>query len=189
MTEAQRDDPELAAIIGALTYSTASPDFVLRNGTLYRRVWFKNSNAERRLTAIPASLRQEILHAVHDSPEGGHIGQRATLQKVQERFWWPKMHSQIRAYVASCEVCQQYKRITGSRPCLLTPIPTPETAFHTIGIDHVGPLPTTAGGNRYIIVALDYLSKYVEVAARTLYSCQPRYRLPGITVRMETRNA
>lgn len=48
---------------------------------------------------------------------------------------------------------------------MLSSIPPPETVFHTIRIDHVGPLPTMAGGNRYIIVAVDYLSKHVEVAA------------------------
>lgn len=75
------------------------------------------------------------------------------------------MHSQIRSYVASCEVCQRYKRIMGSHPDSLSPITPPEAVFNTIGMDHVGPLPTAADGNHYIIVAVDYLSKYVEVAA------------------------
>lgn len=75
------------------------------------------------------------------------------------------MESNVRSYVASCEVCQQYKRLPGCQPGLLTPIPLPETIFHTVGIDYIGPLPITTAGNRYIIVAVEYLSKYVEVAA------------------------
>ena len=34
-----------------------------------------------------------------------------------------------------------------------------------IGIDITGPLPTTARGNKYIIVAIDYCSKRCEVLA------------------------
>ncbi|XP_077542557.1 uncharacterized protein LOC144155154 [Haemaphysalis longicornis] len=83
------------------------------------------------------------------------------------------MHSQMPAYVASCEVCQQYKRIHGRQPGLLSPIPPPETVFHTIGIGHVGPLSTTAGGNRYIIVGVDYLPKYVEEVAGPSLAASP----------------
>lgn len=102
---AQRDNPDLAPIIGALNTPSGNPNFVLRNRTLYRRVWFKKRNKEPHLIVVPAALRTEILHAAHASPEGGHIGQHETLKKIQERFWRPKMHGQIRSYVDSCEVC------------------------------------------------------------------------------------
>uniref|UniRef100_A0A131YNJ2 Tick transposon n=1 Tax=Rhipicephalus appendiculatus TaxID=34631 RepID=A0A131YNJ2_RHIAP len=75
------------------------------------------------------------------------------------------MERSVQSYVASCEVCQKHKRRPGCQPGLLTPIPLPDTIFNTIGIDHVGPLPTTTAGNRYIVVAVDHLSKFVEVAA------------------------
>ena len=135
----------------------------LRGRTLYRRHW--TSNQERHLLVIPSTMRSQILHAIHDAPEGGHIGRRATLRKIQERFWWPRMERSVQLYVASCEVCQKHKRRPGCQHGLLTPITLPDTIFSTIGIDHVGPLPTTAAGNRYIIVAVDHLSKFVEVAA------------------------
>lgn len=41
--------------------------------------------------------------------------------------------------------------------------------FELVGIDVTGPFPTTKRGNRYIIVAIDYFSKYVEAA------CVPDY--------------
>lgn len=75
------------------------------------------------------------------------------------------MDRSVRSYVASCKVCQQHKRRPGCQPGLLTPITPPETIFHTVGIDHIGPFPTSAAGNRYIIVAVDYLSRFIEVAA------------------------
>lgn len=45
------------------------------------------------------------------------------------------------------------------------PIPLPEAIFDTVGTDHIGPLPTTAAGNRYNLVAIGYLSKFMEVTA------------------------
>lgn len=139
--------------------------FAIRNGVLYRRWWQKDRSEERYLLAVPKCFRTEILRAIHDTPEGGHIGQRATLRKLQERFWWPKMQSNVRSYVASCEACQQFKRLPGCQPGLLTPVEIPEDIFHTVGIDYIGPLPTSTAENRYIIVAVDYLSKYVEATA------------------------
>src|SRR2546430_17379755 len=37
--------------------------------------------------------------------------------------------------------------------------------FYQIGIDFVGPLPLTSNGNKYIIVAMDYLTKWPEAQA------------------------
>jgi hypothetical protein len=43
----------------------------------------------------------------------------------------------------------------------LNPIPV-KAPFKLIGIDFVGPLPKTKNGNRYIIVAMDYMTKWPE---------------------------
>ncbi|KAH7971053.1 hypothetical protein HPB49_018452 [Dermacentor silvarum] len=67
--------------------------FAIRNGALYRRWWQKDRSEERYLLAVPKCFRTEILRAIHDTPEGGHIGQRVMLRKLQERFWWPTMQS------------------------------------------------------------------------------------------------
>ena len=37
--------------------------------------------------------------------------------------------------------------------------------FEKVGIDLLGPFPLSRSGNRYIIVAVDYLTKWVETAA------------------------
>lgn len=75
------------------------------------------------------------------------------------------MDKNVRSYVASCEACPQHKRRPVGQHGFLTPITLPATVFPTLGIGHIGPLPLSAAGNRFIIVAVDYLSKFVEVAA------------------------
>jgi hypothetical protein len=41
----------------------------------------------------------------------------------------------------------------------------PTGPFEKWGLDFVGPLPTTALRNKYLIVATDYLTKWIEAAA------------------------
>jgi transposase InsO family protein len=60
-------------------------------------------------------------------------------------------------------VCQTYaQRYTVSGP--LHPIP-PLGPFEKWGIDLMGPLPMTKKGHRFIVVAIDYLTKFAKVRA------------------------
>ena len=66
------------------------------------------------------------------------------------------MYEDIRSYVISCDSCQRRGKQKTKQP--LHPIPVGDP-FYQIGIDFVGPLPATKNGNRYIITAMDYLTK------------------------------
>jgi len=70
------------------------------------------------------------------------------------------MYEDIRKYVQSCDQCQRRGRNKKNQK--LHPIPVGDP-FYQIGIDFVGPLPITERGNHYIIVAMDYLTKWPEV--------------------------
>ena len=72
------------------------------------------------------------------------------------------MYEDIRAYVQSCDACQ--RRGKSHRNEQLHPIPV-HTPFYQIGIDFVGPLPLTSNGNKYIITAIDYLTKWLKARA------------------------
>lgn len=140
LTSAQRADTHLGTIVASLEAESSTPrnrqHFLIWNGALYKRHYPKTSQ-ETLLLVIPEAHGSDVLRGIHDSPEGGHIGQRATLRKAMERYWWPKMFSFIRHYVASCQTCQQFKRLPGPVKRELTPIPPPDIIFHTIGIDHI----------------------------------------------------
>ena len=75
------------------------------------------------------------------------------------------MYEDIRSYVQKCNICQ--KRHRGKEVEALQPI-VPGGPFEHIGIDIVGPLPRILRGNRYIVVAVDYLTKYPEAKALPL---------------------
>ena len=72
------------------------------------------------------------------------------------------MYENIRLYVRSCDICQRRGKNKRNEP--LHPIPV-DAPFYRIGLDFVGPLPRTIRGNRYIIVAVDYFTKWPEARA------------------------
>ena len=73
------------------------------------------------------------------------------------------MSSYINHYVSTCFLCQTKKAPRGTEPGQLI---TSEVSlpFEQVGIDVIGPLPTAHGKN-YIIVAIDYFTKYIETQA------------------------
>ena len=73
------------------------------------------------------------------------------------------MAKDIQQFCRSCDVCQRVNpKMSRQRP-ELHPIPVTDVWNH-IGIDLVGPLPETIRGNKYIITATDYFSKWPEAA-------------------------
>ena len=99
---------------------------------------------------------------LHNHPFGGHFGVEIVAEKVKENYYWPQYYNDIKNYIKACDACQRRgKRRTKE---LLHPIEVGES-FERIGINFVGPLPTTPRENRYIIVVIDYLTKWSEAKA------------------------
>src|SRR5687767_10116256 len=99
---------------------------------------------------------------MHTHPTGGHFGIETTYEKIKSLFYWKGMLGDITQYVKCCDKCQRRGKSGGKG--LLYPISV-ENTFDRIGIDFVGPLPKTGKGNKYIIVAIDYLTKWTEAKA------------------------
>ena len=47
----------------------------------------------------------------------------------------------------------------------LQPLPPPKRPFEFVSIDHMGPLVRTGRGNQHVLVAIDHLTKWVEMEA------------------------
>lgn len=108
---------------------------------------------------VPKSSRHWLLKLSHDDPMfGGHLGIKKTHRKLI-KFWWPKMHQNVEAYVKSCDLCQRFKNPTGLPPGYLHSIPVSKV-FEHVHVDIVGPLKQTIRGNMYVITATDALSKW-----------------------------
>ncbi|GJS19380.1 reverse transcriptase domain-containing protein [Tanacetum coccineum] len=106
----------------------------------------------------------EILKACHEGPTGGHHSANITAQKVFDAgFFWPTIYKDAYELIKSCDACQRQGKISQRDEMPQNVIQVCEI-FDVWGIDFMGPFPSYRG-NKYILVAVDYLSKWVEAKA------------------------
>lgn len=106
-SEDQRNDVNLEPLFVMALNPKASGGFSIRDSLLYKTNHY--ASGARFLLVVPESFRSAVLHAMHDDPTSGHLGFARTLQRVQERFYWPHMRQTTKQYVASCDQCQRRK--------------------------------------------------------------------------------
>ncbi|GJZ81987.1 reverse transcriptase domain-containing protein [Tanacetum coccineum] len=106
----------------------------------------------------------EILKACHEGPIGGHHSANLTARKVfGASFFWPTIYRDAHTMIKSCNMCQRQGKISQRDEIPQNVIQVCEI-FDVWGIDFMGPFPSSHG-NKYILVAVDYLSKWVEEKA------------------------
>ncbi|GJV69490.1 reverse transcriptase domain-containing protein [Tanacetum coccineum] len=106
----------------------------------------------------------DILTACHNGPTGGHHGANYTAKKVFDSgFFWPTIYRDAHDLVTRCDACQRQGKISQRDEMPQNAIQVCEI-FDVWGIDFMGPFPSSRG-NKYILVAVDYLSKWVEAKA------------------------
>ncbi|XP_038982186.1 uncharacterized protein LOC120110674, partial [Phoenix dactylifera] len=92
---------------------------------------------------------------------GGHFSVKKTAAKIlQCGFYWPTLFKDSHNFCKACERCQKLGGITRRNMMPLNPILIIEI-FDCWGIDFMSPFPPSFG-NLYILVAVDYISKWIE---------------------------
>nr|GEY18021.1 reverse transcriptase domain-containing protein [Tanacetum cinerariifolium] len=106
----------------------------------------------------------DILKACHEGPTGGHHGANFTAKKVFDSgIFWPTIYKDAHDLVKSCDICQCQGKISQRDEMPQNVIQVCEI-FDVCGIDFMGPF-SSLRENRYILVVVDYLSKWVEAKA------------------------
>ena len=135
----------------------------VRDGILYKQPGPNETGNRLRLVA-PHALRAEICQHLHDHLTIGHPGRDRTQAMVRTRFYWPRWRTDVERWVACCRNCSLSKRGQGRGKSPLTQDHT-SGPFQRIAFDVIGPLPETQKGNRFILLVVDYFTKWVETFA------------------------
>ncbi|XP_070057288.1 uncharacterized protein [Nicotiana tomentosiformis] len=106
----------------------------------------------------------QILKACHDSPVGGHHSGNRTAAKVLEcGYYWPLIYQDANQMVKACDQCQRQGSISRKHEMPMNFVMEVEI-FDLWGIDFMGPF-LSSYNMTYILVAVDYVSKWVEAIA------------------------
>lgn len=99
---------------------------------------------------------EEVITRAHEAK--GHGGRDATYLFARERLSFPGMYKIAEKVVEKCETCRKARK---EKKYKIHPSKMGEI-FDKIGIDLIGPIRKSNSGMKYIILATDYTSRYVE---------------------------
>ena len=99
---------------------------------------------------------------MHKGLLGGHLGKRHTTEHLLQTYYWFDVQTDVDLYVMQCEQCQKVKEPAKRPRAPLGQLPV-GGPLDWVGVDILGPLPLSTRCNRYILVAIDHFTKWVEI--------------------------
>jgi ribonuclease HI len=172
--EEESDEPEWATDVIQYLHNGSLPEekmrarkvkmhsarYVLIGGSLYRRGY-----TEPLLKCLKSSEAEYILKEIHEGVCGNHSGSRMLAHKaIRAGYYWPTMNKDSVKLVRKCDKCQRFARVMKQPPEKLSPITSP-WPFAKWGVDIVEPMPPGKGGRKFLLVAVDYFTKWAEAEA------------------------
>ncbi|GKA78367.1 reverse transcriptase domain-containing protein [Tanacetum coccineum] len=146
----------------ARTIREKAHNYTIEEGVLYRKSYLGPL-----LLCIGPQHAKYLIKEIHMGLCGMHDGPRRAVHKaINAGYFWPSIHQNTNNEVSSCDSCQVY-----------TPVPklpkndmisvTSAWPFRKYGMEIVGPLLEAPGKIKYLIVAVDYFTKWIEAKAVT----------------------
>jgi hypothetical protein len=131
--------------------------YIIIEGELY-----KHGVCSPILKCLSRTEGMELMKEIHAGLCGSHIGSRPLLGKVfRQGFYWPKAASDAADLVQKCENCQKCAR-DQKQASSLTHLIQPTWPLQRCGLDLLGPLPPAQGNLKYVVVVVEYFSKWIE---------------------------
>ncbi|GMF52601.1 unnamed protein product [Phytophthora fragariaefolia] len=141
-----------------------APKFDVKEGARMRRVNLAARVGSARSLTVPVvtlPFEETVLHYCHSDLLSSHLGLTKTLEKYAH---WPGWHKDVKEYVRECNKCGSGK---GSRPwraCRMQRMPVVDLTglFSLLVVDVIGPLLATERGSKYILVFVDYFTRWAK---------------------------
>ena len=104
------------------------------------------------------------MREIHKDICGNYSRARSLVHKlIRAKDYWPTMLKDAQAYVKACDKCQRFSNLI--RPFEeLTPM-TPLWPFAQWGLDIMGSFQTGVRQLKFLVVGIDYFTKWVEAKA------------------------
>ncbi|GJU00473.1 reverse transcriptase domain-containing protein [Tanacetum coccineum] len=130
--------------------------------SIINRTLYKKSFIGPWLRCVGPFQANYVLREIHEGSSSMHTGTRSVMAKaLQIGYYWPTMHEDARKLIQACQDCQVHKPVPRNPQQKLSPITSP-WPFYKWGIDIAGPFPEGLGKVKFLIVAIDYFTKWIE---------------------------
>nr|GEY10910.1 hypothetical protein [Tanacetum cinerariifolium] len=140
--------------------------------TMESRVLFKKGYLVPMLRCVGPLQANYVVREIHMGSCGMHVGPRAVVRKaIRQGYYWPTMHEDAKRKVEKYNPCQEYALVLRLPKTLMTPIMAP-WSFYQWGMDILRPLPPARGGAKFVIVAIDYFTKWIEAKPLVKITCK-----------------
>ena len=134
--------------------------FVLIKDVLYKRGFSRPY-----LRCLGTEEADYVMREVHEGIYGNHSRSRSLVHKlVRAGYYWPTMQKDAEAYVKACDKCQRFSNIIRQPTEELTSMMAP-WPFAQWGLDIMGPFPIAVRQLKFLVVGIDYFTKWVEAEA------------------------
>ncbi|GJZ46600.1 reverse transcriptase domain-containing protein [Tanacetum coccineum] len=134
--------------------------YELLEGVLYRRSFLMSW-----LRCVGPLQADYVIREIQEGSCSMHAGSRSVVAKaIRLGYYWPTMHRDARDMIHRCNDCQIHRPVQRNPQQPLTPITAP-WPFYKWGIDITGPFPKGPGKVKFLIVAMDYFTKWIEAKA------------------------
>ncbi|GFV25640.1 retrovirus-related Pol polyprotein from transposon 412 [Trichonephila clavipes] len=130
----------------------------LRNDVLYQKLESDDGKTFRWQLILSKTRVSTVLKELHGSPTGGHFGVVKTLQKVQERFYWINVRTDVKKCCHICDPCSA-RKVPRKRTRGRLQLYNVGAPFERIAFDILGPLPRSSDGNSNIVVVKNYFTQ------------------------------
>ena len=128
-------------------------------------VLYKRGFSMPYLNSVDDDEAKYILEEIHKGICGDHASPRSLMSKViRTGYFWPTMQVDALELVKKCDKCQQFGNVQRLPTKRMTTITSP-WPFAQWGMDIVGPLPLGKGQVKFLLIAINYFTKWVEAEA------------------------
>ena len=130
--------------------------------TLLQNMLYKKGYCLPLLRCLSPEDADYALCEIHEGICGNHSGGRSLARKsLRQGYFWPTMLKDAMEFVKKCDKCQRFATVPRQPPEELTSIMSP-WPFSKWGIDILGPLPLSKGQCKFVVIAVDYFTKWAE---------------------------
>ncbi|XP_074342173.1 uncharacterized protein LOC141679618 [Apium graveolens] len=132
----------------------------LEEGLLYCRTF-----SSPILKCVSPEEAKYFLAEVHEEICGDHMSAKSLAYKIiRQGYYWTTIHQDAIEFMKKCKECQLFSNVSQISPVLPSSVLSP-IIFAVWDIDIMGPFPRAKGDIRYLLVSIDYMTKWVEVKA------------------------